>query len=72
MLSHVGSFLQCMLLSSLHLRVLQIQAHRLQPALQWAEQHRSQLAATVSGAAFEFKLHRLQFLHVLNQQGTTS
>ena len=50
----------------------QIMAHHLQPALEWAREHRGALVAS-SGeqavAAFEFRLHRLQFLHLLQTQG---
>ena len=49
----------------------QIQARNLAPALAWADTHREQLRARDErGAqAFEFQLHRLQFLHTLQQQG---
>ena len=50
----------------------QIVAHNLQPALEWAREHRAALVAS-SGeqavAACEFRLHRLQFLHLLQVQG---
>ena len=51
---------------------LQIKAGNLQPALDWAAEHRQQLTASTSDSvakSFEFKLHRLQFLDVLGKQG---
>ena len=48
----------------------QIQNRNLEPALQWVEEKRADLAAArQSYEAFEFQLHRLQFLRILTQQG---
>ena len=48
----------------------QIHNRNLQPALQWVEEKRADLAAArQSYEAFEFQLHRLQFLRILTQQG---
>jgi CTLH/CRA C-terminal to LisH motif domain len=48
----------------------QIQNRNLEPALQWVEDKRADLAAArQSYEAFEFQLHRLQFLRILTQQG---
>jgi hypothetical protein len=45
----------------------------LEPALQWVEEKRADLAAArQSYEAFEFQLHRLQFLRILTQQGAHS
>ena len=66
----VGSFKG---LCSTHM--LQIRAGNLGPALQWAEEHRSELVASSGervATAFEFKLYRLQFLDVLAKQGARS
>ena len=49
---------------------MQIQNRNLEPALQWVEDKRADLAAArQSYEAFEFQLHRLQFLRILTQQG---
>lgn len=50
----------------------QVLAHNLQPALQWTKEHREELRASNGDAAvstFEFRLHRLQFLHTLQIEG---
>ena len=49
----------------------QIHARNLAPALEWAEANRERLCARDerSAEAFAFQLHRLQFLHTLQQQG---
>lgn len=64
--SHI---VQCDIIAFSGLR--QIQSRNLAPALAWADAHREQLhARDERGAqAFEFQLHRLQFLHTLQQQG---
>jgi hypothetical protein len=49
--------------------ILQIKAHNLQPALEWAEQNRSVLSQDDSPSSFEFRLHALNFLNVLSSQG---
>ena len=53
------------------LLLLQIHARNLAPALEWAEANRERLCARDerSAEAFAFQLHRLQFLHTLQQQG---
>lgn len=51
---------------------VQIIARNLQPALKWASEHQAQLVASNGEAAvhaFEFRLHRLQFLHCLQNSG---
>ena len=51
---------------------MQIIAHNLQPALKWANEHQERLIASNGEAAvhaFEFRLHRLQFLHCLQTAG---
>ena len=51
---------------------VQIMDHNLAPALEWAEQHRAELVASSGEQAvstFQFRLHRLQFLHLLQTEG---
>lgn len=48
---------------------MQIHAHNLEPALQWVEEHRQELAKQPQAVGFEFKLYRLSFLRILNEQG---
>jgi hypothetical protein len=48
---------------------LQIKAHNLGPALEWAQQHRSKLSHEGSPAGFEFRLHELNFLNTLSSSG---
>lgn len=50
----------------------QVLGHNLQPALHWTEEHKEDLRASNGSAAvssFEFRLHRLQFLHTLQTAG---
>ena len=50
----------------------QIMGHNLAPALEWAAQHRAELVASSGEQAvstFQFRLHRLQFLHLLQTEG---
>ncbi|KAK9829893.1 hypothetical protein WJX72_008513 [[Myrmecia] bisecta] len=54
--------------SAMHEILKEIRQHNLAPALAWAAEHCEELAAT-GAAAFEFKLHRLQFLNTLQQHG---
>jgi hypothetical protein len=54
----------------MHMVLQQIHNRNLEPALQWVEEKRADLAAArQSYEAFEFQLHRLQFLRILTQQG---
>lgn len=50
-------------------RLPQIKAHNLSPALQWAQEHRSQLSPDGSASKFEFRLHALTFLTLLTSKG---
>jgi len=53
----------------------QMRLGNLEPALEWVAENKDQMAASSGDAAaslFEFKLHRLQFLDVLNTKGTLS
>ena len=57
------------------LSLLQIRLGNLQPALQWVVGNRSKLQAASGDAAaslFEFKLHQLAFLEVLNKEGASN
>ena len=49
----------------------QIQAHDLNPALAWVDEHRLELfeASPFSAEDFEFRLHRLQFVQLLTTKG---
>jgi hypothetical protein len=47
----------------------QLRARNLQPALEWAQQHRAQLSSSGQPSSFEFSLHALQFIHVLTSSG---
>ena len=58
-----------MLCPEVHNLALQIHAHNLEPALQWVQEHRQQLAKQPQAVSFEFKLYRLSFLRILNEQG---
>ncbi|CAK0782608.1 hypothetical protein CVIRNUC_005811 [Coccomyxa viridis] len=58
--------------TAMHAVLKQIIAHNLQPALKWANEHQERLIASngeVAVHAFEFRLHRLQFLHCLQTAG---
>lgn len=55
---------------TVQLVLLQIELRNLQPALEWVDSRRDDLAAAQQGyEAFEFQLHRLQFLRLLAEQG---
>ncbi|GLI70725.1 hypothetical protein VaNZ11_015749 [Volvox africanus] len=58
--------------AALHTVLEQIRAHNLEPALQWAVEQRSQLSPDGGPSAFEFRLHSLNFVHVLQSQGRTA
>jgi hypothetical protein len=47
----------------------QLRGKNLRPALEWAQQHRAQLSSSGQPAAFEFKMHALQFVHLLTSKG---
>lgn len=48
---------------------VQIRAKNLQPALQWATDHRQKLSPDGSPSAFEFKLQALAFVNLLRSEG---
>ncbi|GLC47422.1 hypothetical protein PLESTB_000542700 [Pleodorina starrii] len=58
--------------AAMHTVLEQIRAHNLDPALQWAVEHRPQLSQDGGPSAFEFRLHSLNFVHVLQSQGRTA
>jgi hypothetical protein len=53
----------------LHNIVGQLKSKNIQPALEWATEHRLEIMLKGGGVNLEFGLHKLQFLHVLTQQG---
>jgi len=56
--------------ANMHSILKQIELRNLQPALEWVDSRRDDLAAAQQGyEAFEFQLHRLQFLRLLAEQG---
>ncbi|EIE20259.1 hypothetical protein COCSUDRAFT_37929 [Coccomyxa subellipsoidea C-169] len=57
---------------AMHSVLKEVLGHNLQPALHWTEEHKEDLRASNGSAAvssFEFRLHRLQFLHRLQTAG---
>ncbi|GIL82454.1 hypothetical protein Vretimale_11896 [Volvox reticuliferus] len=58
--------------AAMHNVLEQVRAHNLDPALQWAVEHRSQLSPDGGPSSFEFRLHSLNFVHVLQSQGRTA
>ncbi|EFJ41873.1 hypothetical protein VOLCADRAFT_67775 [Volvox carteri f. nagariensis] len=58
--------------AAMHTVLEQIRVHNLDPALQWAVEHRSHLSPDGGPSAFEFRLHRLKFVQVLQSQGRTA
>lgn len=55
--------------SAMHAILTQVRAHNLDPALQWAIEHRPQLDPDGGPSAFEFKLHSLNFINTLTTAG---
>lgn len=56
----------------LHQIVEQLRQKRVERALQWAQEHRLDIMLGGGGMNLEFGLHRLQFLHHLQQHGKAS
>lgn len=57
---------------AMHNILEQINNRNLQPALEWAQQHRQLLSHDSTPSSFEFKLHSLNFLHILSSDGLTA
>ncbi|GMH44246.1 hypothetical protein BSKO_12180 [Bryopsis sp. KO-2023] len=57
------------LFKSVHKVLSEIRAKNLDPVLRWAEEHRSKLSKDGEPSPFEFQLHRLRFLHILEEEG---
>ncbi|GAX82856.1 hypothetical protein CEUSTIGMA_g10282.t1 [Chlamydomonas eustigma] len=55
--------------TAMHSILLQIKGRNLQPALEWALEHRKQLSSDGSPSSFEFRLHSLNFIATLKTSG---
>ncbi|PNH12058.1 Protein RMD5 A [Tetrabaena socialis] len=55
--------------ASMHTVLEQIRSHNLAPALEWAVQQRPALSPDGGPSPFEFRLHGLNFTHLLQTQG---